>query len=102
MLAIRQRDVCALDPTRDSHTCPDSSIYRYQSGCHGAACRLRQHEAYERRKNNKATKAVAKPVKSARKLTAVKPTPTKKARPTKKAAVKKTTPSKRVAKRLAS
>lgn len=50
-LVIKQHGVCALDPGRDSSECPDASIYRYQMGCHGDSCRLKQHEAYERRKN---------------------------------------------------
>lgn len=52
LLVVKQRGVCAIDPNRDSDTCPDASIYRYQSGCHGDACRLKQHEAYKRRKTN--------------------------------------------------
>jgi hypothetical protein len=79
MLAIRQRDVCSLDPSRDSTTCPDASIYRYQSGCHGAACRMKQHNAYERRKNGKETPT--------------KVTVTKKAPPAKKAPAKKVAPA---------
>jgi len=99
LLAYKQRDVCGLDPSRDSSTCPDSSIYRYQSGCWGAACRLRQHEAYERRKGNKepAKKAVAKrPVKAPVKAVAVKVKP-----PEKKTAAKRTSrPTKAPAKRV--
>ncbi len=53
MLVLKQKGVCSLDPTRDSATCPDSSIFRYQSGCHGTACLAEQQAAYERRKNKK-------------------------------------------------
>lgn len=88
LLVIRQRGVCAIDPNRDSATCPEASIYRYQSGCHGDACRLKQHEAYERRKTN----GVAVPAKK-------KATP-KKTRTT-KAAKPKPVVKKRVTKRLA-
>lgn len=87
MLAIRQRDVCALDPSLNtaalSGACTESSIYRYQSGCHGAACRLKQHNAYERRKNGKA-KAVKVP--NPKKAPATKAT-SPKAAPTKRTAV---------------
>jgi hypothetical protein len=88
LLAIRQRGVCGIDPTRDSGDCPDASIYRYQSGCHGDACRAKQHEAYERRKGNKPVKPV--------KVKAV--APTKKAVP--KTPLLPTAPTKRVAKRV--
>jgi hypothetical protein len=88
MLAIRQRDVCALDPSRDSTTCPDSSIYRYQSGCHGAACRLKQHNAYERRKKPQAVKVTKKAAKT--------PAPTKKAPAKRAAPATKKTPAKKV------
>lgn len=85
MLALRQRDVCAIDPSRDSTTCPDASIYRYQTGCHGAACRLKQHNAYERRKNGKArpeaTPVKVSPTKAAKKTNLP---PDKKAPPFKK------------------
>jgi hypothetical protein len=30
--------VCGLDPERDSATCPEASIYRYQKGCQGKRC----------------------------------------------------------------
>lgn len=91
LLVIRQRGVCAIDPNRDSATCPEASIYRYQSGCHGDACRLKQHEAYERRKINgeaapaKAKKATPKKTRSATKAKAP-AKPTVKKRITKRAA----------------
>lgn len=53
LVAVRERGVCAIDPDRDSTTCPDASIYRYQMGCHGERCRAKQHDAYERRKDDK-------------------------------------------------
>jgi len=98
MLAIRQRDVCALDPSRDSATCPDASIYRYQSGCHGKACRLKQHNAYERRKNGKAPEVV-KVVRPKKKAAATKTANPKAApatkRPNPKAPPTKRTPAKK-------
>jgi hypothetical protein len=105
MLAIRQRDVCAVDPGRDSSTCPNASIYRYQSGCHGAACRMKQHLAYERRKNSKLPEVEdafppdkkAPPFKKGGK-----PAPTKKGSPAKRQPAKKAAairpPTKRAAK----
>lgn len=85
LVAVRQRGVCAIDPNRDSTTCEDASIYRYQMGCHGEACRARQHDAYERRKDRRETKTAVS------------------VRSTKKAAVKKqAAPSKKVTKKTAS
>ena len=52
LLAYKERDICGIDPDRDSHGCPDASIYRYQSGCWGAECRLKQHQAYKRRQTS--------------------------------------------------
>jgi len=97
LLAIKQRDVCAIDPDSDSTKCPFASIYRYQSGCHGAMCRQKQHEAYERRKAARANgKAVSVRVKA----------PAKKAVPVKKVTKKVTKatakPVKRTVKRMAS
>lgn len=82
LLAIKQRDVCAIDPDSDSTKCPFASIYRYQSGCHGAKCRQKQHEAYERRKtaraNGKAvTVRVKPPSKQIAKKVTAKKAPTK-------------------------
>lgn len=33
-----QSGVCGIDPSCDSKTCPDASIYRYQQGCQGDRC----------------------------------------------------------------
>jgi hypothetical protein len=99
LLAIKQRDVCAIDPDSDSTVCPFASIYRYQSGCHGTMCRQKQHEAYERRKsartNGKAV-TVRKPTsKTAKKILA--------AAPVKKVTkATKAIPRKRTVKRMAS
>jgi hypothetical protein len=57
MKALREYNICAIEPSRDSETCPDASIFRYQVGCHGAACRNKQRESYQRRKA-RTTKAV--------------------------------------------
>lgn len=92
MIALRQHDVCAIDPDRDSTTCEDASIFRYQMGCHGALCRAKQHESYVRRKNRRTAAPVKAP---ATKKAAVKKTvkvPAKKI-----AAAKKAAPTKRPA-----
>ena len=37
-LLVSEAGVCGIDPTRDSATCPDASLYRRQKGCKGTAC----------------------------------------------------------------
>jgi hypothetical protein len=114
MIAPKQRDVCAIEPGRDSTTCPDASIYRYQAGCWGALCRSKQHAAYERRKVKKAGTPVsvrkkAAPTKAVAKKAPAKPSTngTKKARPVRQAPVKQIArrpagrPTKRPSKRVA-
>jgi hypothetical protein len=113
MIAPKQRDVCAIEPERDSKTCPDASIYRYQAGCWGTLCRGKQHDAYERRKVKKAGTPVsvrkkAAPTKAVTKKVAKPSTNgTKKARPVRQAPVKQIArrpagrPTKRPAKRVA-
>ena len=105
LLAIKQRDVCAIDPDSDSTKCPFASIYRYQSGCHGAMCRQKQHEAYERRKairvNGKAVKVRAKKAPPTKQVTKqVSKRVTKKTVPARKAPAK--VPAKRTVKRVVS
>ena len=104
MLVLRQEGVCSLDPERDSNTCPDgdASIFRYQVGCHGYACKRKQHEAYERRKVKKQTEkaAAAKPKKAPAKKAPTKAAPVKAAAI--KAPVKKAVaPVRRVTKKAA-
>ena len=45
--------VCGVDPTRDSSTCTDASVYRRQKGCLGEACVALNREYYQgyRQKN---------------------------------------------------
>jgi hypothetical protein len=38
--------ICGVDPTIDSSTCPDASLYRRQQGCQGAACTQKSSEYY--------------------------------------------------------
>lgn len=94
MVALREKGVCAIDPDRDSATCEDASIFRYQLGCHGTACRGKQHESYERRKARKTATAKKQP---AKRTTNAKKAPTKTA--AKKAPVKKTVAKKTAAPR---
>jgi hypothetical protein len=94
LIAPKQRDVCAIEPDSDSTVCPYASIYRYQAGCWGTLCRLKQHDAYERRKDNRAAKKTVVKKAPVKKAVAVAKVPTKKV--TKKAA-----PAKRVSKRVA-
>jgi hypothetical protein len=112
LLAVRQRGVCAINPDSDSKTCEFASIYRYQSGCHGDACRLKQHQAYERRKTRPpATKVSAKKAPATRRSsakTAKAAAPTngtstkaKKAAVPRKSAKKATAVTKKVSKRVA-
>ena len=101
MVALREHDVCAIDPERDSHTCPDASIFRYQMGCHGQACRQKQHESYVRRKARKVAATKKAAVKNApAKKKATKAVPVK--APTKKVAAKKATAKQAPARRPAS
>ena len=87
LIALRQDGVCAVSPDIDSSTCPDSSIFRYQQGCHGVACKTKQHTAYERRKVAKsaAETPVAAPKRRSPEKVASEPAPkravTKKAGP---------------------
>jgi len=79
LIALRQDGVCAVNPEIDSTSCEDSSIFRYQQGCHGDACKAKQHAAYERRKQTKAEAVdvpVAKPKRAGRQP--LKPQATKK------------------------
>ena len=95
LIALRQDGVCAVSPEIDSAGCPDSSIFRYQQGCHGTACKQKQHAAYERRKVAKA-EAAPVTVGKARK-TAGKPQTTKTAAKKSTAPTKKATPTRRLA-----
>lgn len=40
--------VCGLDPDRDSSTCDEATVYRYQQGCKGTACVMANREYYAR------------------------------------------------------
>jgi hypothetical protein len=85
LVAPREQGVCAVNPERDSATCTDASIYRYQMGCHGDACRAKQHAAYMRRREVREAEAVKVKVRP-RKATSRKAVPTTSKRVTKKTA----------------
>jgi hypothetical protein len=53
--------VCGVDPTIDSSTCPNASLYRRQQGCQGVACVQKSSEYYsEYRAARNAVKARAR------------------------------------------
>jgi hypothetical protein len=45
-VVVSEKGVCGLDPSRDSASCPEASIYRRQRGCLGTACRRKYDEYY--------------------------------------------------------
>lgn len=56
---IKQKGVCGLDPTRDSATCPDASIYRHQNNCRGTLCEKINADYYQKyRAKKRETQAV--------------------------------------------
>lgn len=88
--AVRKRTplgVCALGVT-PSEACKEASLGKYQSGCHGDACRARQAEYFREWRARSKADAAANVVK----------TPTKRA-PARPKAVKVDTPVKRAVKR---
>lgn len=53
-ILVSAHGVCGLDPDRDSKKCPDATIYRYQSGCRGVSCSVKNRDYYaEYRQRNK-------------------------------------------------
>jgi len=43
--------VCGIDPERDSATCPDATLYRYQHGCKGTRCKKKNTDYYRTRRS---------------------------------------------------
>lgn len=37
-IVVSEAGVCGIDPKRNSATCGDANVYRYQKGCRGTAC----------------------------------------------------------------
>lgn len=37
-IVVSERHVCGIDPSRDSSTCADASLWRRSKGCKGDAC----------------------------------------------------------------
>jgi hypothetical protein len=55
-IIAKKKGVCGINPDRDSSTCEDAGVYRFQQGCRGTAC-TEINEAYYReyRAKNKPT-----------------------------------------------
>jgi hypothetical protein len=45
-ILVSVEGVCGVDPTRDSSTCDDASLYRRQKGCQGTACKQASSDYY--------------------------------------------------------
>jgi hypothetical protein len=45
--------ICGVDPSRESSTCPDASLYRRQKGCLGTACVEKASEYYQDYRKNR-------------------------------------------------
>lgn len=82
-----ERGVCTLgnDP---SSACPDASLGKFQSGCHGDACLLKQSEYFKEYRARKKAEANAVAVAAPVKKTAAK----KAAAPAKKAVKRRSAP----------
>ena len=52
-IIISEEDVCGVDPTRDSATCPDGTLWRRQKGCLGVACQREYQKYYEEYREGK-------------------------------------------------
>lgn len=103
LIALRVDGVCAVTPDIDSAECPDSSIFRYQQGCHGIACKQKQHNAYERRKQAKDIIEVEAPVAKPKRRTPAKQEPAPAPKPvarSKAPITKKAPPTKRAPRRI--
>lgn len=37
-IVVSEAGICGIDPERDSHNCPDSSLWRRSKGCKGYSC----------------------------------------------------------------
>ena len=46
-IVVSQEGVCGVDPKRDSDSCPDASVYRYQKGCRGLGCERKNSDYYD-------------------------------------------------------
>lgn len=49
---VSEEGKCALDPNRNSVSCPDASLYRRTQGCKGTACAVISSEYYKDRRNS--------------------------------------------------
>lgn len=46
-IVASEEHVCGLDPTRDSSTCADASLWRRSKGCKGDACMTVSSQYYK-------------------------------------------------------
>lgn len=51
LVASKQPGVCAIEPDCDSTVCDKASIYRYQQGCQGTACVIKNNDYYAARRS---------------------------------------------------
>lgn len=67
-VVAKEKGVCGVDPSRDSKTCQDASLWRRNNGCLGDACVAESTKYYKNyREKNKAPVVVAAPKKRTRK-----------------------------------
>lgn len=52
-VVVSEEHVCGVDPSRDSATCPDASLYRRHRGCQGDRCVSISQEYYAERRATK-------------------------------------------------
>jgi hypothetical protein len=52
-VVVSEEHVCGVDPSRDSATCPDASLYRRQQKCKGDRCVSISQEYYAERRATK-------------------------------------------------
>lgn len=52
-ILVSEKGVCGLDPSRDSATCQDATIYRWQRGCLGTACEAKNRDYYDEYRKGK-------------------------------------------------
>jgi hypothetical protein len=45
-VTVSEKGVCGVDPTRDSATCEDASLWRKSKGCRGTACTTKATEYF--------------------------------------------------------
>jgi hypothetical protein len=56
-IVVSETGVCGIDPERDSTTCGDASLYRFQKGCKGTKCEAINTEYYDTYRREQKAKA---------------------------------------------